>query len=91
MENKREDRGEESDVPIDKDDLFAQAALLICKLKVVHGPAALSFWQISEKFIVVARRRRFQWDNFGLAVVEFEDDVLVLLLEFQFFEHAQTV
>jgi hypothetical protein len=78
------------DVPVEKDELVAQATLLFLKLKVVHGPAALVFRQICEKILVVLGRRLLLWDNLRLVLVEIEDDVLGLLLEFQCLEHLLT-
>ena len=74
-----------------KDDLVALAAILFLKLKVVHTPAALVFRQICDKIIVIRRRRCFFHDNLRLLLVEYEDDVLVLLPELQVLEHSQTV
>jgi hypothetical protein len=82
--------GLEYNVPTEKDELIAQVALVIVKLKVVHGPAALAFWQVCEKFIVILRQRVFLRDNLRLVPADFEDDVLGLLLEFQCLEHVHT-
>ena len=68
-----------TNVPLEKDDLLAQVALLILKLKIVHGPATFGLGQILEEFLIVARRRFFMHDNLRLLVVELEDDVLGLL------------
>jgi hypothetical protein len=82
---------EDDDVPLDKDDLVASAALLFLELKIVHGPAALVFRQVCKKLLVRARRLLlFDWHDFRLLLIETEDDVLVLLLEFQVLIHCQT-
>jgi hypothetical protein len=81
----------EDDVPLVKDDLVAPAALLFFKLKVVHTPATLVFRQICDKIIVILRRRLFFYDDLRLFLVEYEDDVLGRLLEFQLLEHIQTI
>jgi hypothetical protein len=74
---------EPTNVPLEKDDLLAQAALLILELKIVHGPATFGLRQIIEEFFIFDRRRFFYRDDLRLVLVEHEDDVLVLLLEFQ--------
>ncbi len=76
---------------MDKDDLVASAALLSLELKIEHGPAALVFRQVCKKIVVLARRLLFNWHDFRLLIIETEDDVLVLLLEFQVLIHCQTI
>lgn len=78
-------------IPVEKDDLVAQATLLLLKLKVVHGPATLVLGQIGEEILVVLRRRLFVLDDLRLGVVESEDDVLVLLPELELLEHLQAL
>lgn len=79
-----------TDVPLDKDDLLAQAALLIRELKIVHGPATFGLWQISEEVIIFTRRRDFMHDDLRLLLVEHENDVLGLLLKLQLLIRSQT-
>ena len=80
----------QDDVPADKKELVAQVALFIRELEVVHGPAALGFRQIGDKIIVIGRRHCLFHDNLRLILVQFEDDILGLLSEFQCLEHLQT-
>ena len=77
------------DVPVVKDDLVAPATLLLFKLKVVHGPTTLVLGQIGEEILVLLGRRRLQHDDLRPVLAEPEDDVLVLLLQFQLLEHLQ--
>jgi hypothetical protein len=74
---------EPTNVPLNKDDLLSQAAIIFLELEIVHGPATFGLRQICEEIIIVVRRRLFVHDDLGLLVVELEDDVLGRLLEFQ--------
>ena len=82
---------EPTNVPLEKDDLLAQAALIILELKIVHSPATFGLRQIFEEFIIVAGLRFFYWDNLRLHVVEPEDDILGPLPKFQRFIRSQTI
>lgn len=82
---------EQTNIPLEKDDLLAQAALIILELKIVHCPATFGLRQIFEEFIIVARQRFFYRDDLRLLVVEPEDDVLGLLPKFQRFIRSQTI
>jgi hypothetical protein len=81
---------EPTNVPLEKDDLLAQATLIIRELKIVHRPATFGLRQICEEYIIVARRRFFFRDDLRLMVIELEDDVLVLLPKFQRLKLLQT-
>ena len=82
---------EPTNVPLEKDDFLAQAALIILELKIVHCPATFGLRQIFEEFIIVARQRFFFRDDLRLLFVEPEDDVLGLLPKFQRFIRCQTI
>jgi hypothetical protein len=81
----------QANVPLEKYDLLAQAALIILELKIVHCPATFVLRQIFEEFIIVARQRFFYRDDLRLLLVEPEDDVLGLLPKFQRFIRSQTI
>ena len=78
-------------VPLEKDDLLAQAALIILELKIVHCPATFGLRQILEEFIIVGRRRFFFRDDLRLIVVEPEDNVLGFFPKFQRFIRCHTI
>jgi hypothetical protein len=82
---------EPTNVPLEKDDLLAQAALIVLELKIVHGPSTLGLRQIFEEFVIVALRRVFFHDDLRLLLVELEDDVLVRLLKLQRLKRSQTL
>jgi hypothetical protein len=81
--------GRRRDVPGVKGDLVAFVTLVILKLKVVHGPAALALRQIGEEVVVISVRRRFRDGDLCLILVERENDVLGFLFEFQLLECLQ--
>lgn len=77
---------------MDKDDLVAQATLLISKLKVEHGPATLVLGQFLDEILVICGgRRRLELDDLRIVRTESEDDVLVLLLQFQLLVQGQAI
>ena len=79
------------DVPGVKYDLVAPATLFFFKLKVVHGPTTRVLGQIGDEVVIISRSRGFLHDDLRLFVVDFEDDILVLLAEFQLLEHGQAL
>ena len=74
-----------------KDYLVALTAVLLLKLKVVNGPATLVLGQIGKELVVVRGRPRLDLDDLRLVRAESEDDVFVLLPQFQFLEHIQAI
>lgn len=74
-----------------KDDLVALATVLLLKLKVVHGPATLVLGQIREENVVVRGGLRLELDDLRLVLAESEDDVLVLLPQFQLLVQGQAI
>lgn len=76
---------------MEKDDLIAQASLLVLELKIVHGPATFGLRQIGEEIVIVTRLGRFCDNDLRLAFVEMEGDVLVLLSKFQLLKPLHTI
>ena len=81
----------EQDVPLDKDDFLAQAALIILELEIVYGPTTFALGQICKEIFIFARRRFFIRNYLRPAIVELEDDILGLLPEFQRLICSQTI
>ena len=78
-------------VPVVKDDLVALAPVLLLELKVVYGPATLVLWQIREEIVVVRGGPCLVADDLRLVIAESEDDVLVLLPQFQLLVRGQAI
>lgn len=76
---------------MEKDDLIAQASLLVLELKIVHGPATFGLRQIGEEIVIDTRLGRFCDNDLRLVLAEMEGDVLVLLLKFQVLKPIQTI
>ena len=81
---------EKRNVPQEKYDFIALAALIILKLEIVYGQTTFVLRQICAEIIIFARRRCFLHDYLRMFLVELEDDILVNL-EFQIVKLCCTI
>ena len=78
--------------PGEESDLAPLPAIVLLKVKVVHGPSAFRLGEVADEIVVRgAERALLLDDDLGVVLGEREDDVLALLPELELLVRLETL